>query len=390
MANLQRIISTALAASTFTATAHAETDFWQALSNGMVTGGFRVRSESADDSLNKDAHALTLRSRLSYHSADYRGFSGALEFDDIRVVAGQDRYSPQNSGFAQIADPEISELNQAFIRYRASPGLNISVGRQRILLDNQRFVGASAWRQDDQTFDALNIDYTYQKFKMTYAYIDNINGVTPAADASVSHHIANLGYSWSPAVATVLYGYQLDADQALSLAASDSRTLGLRVTGKVARKKLALDYAAEFARQNAGPYDTEYLLTELSATIDVCKLTFGYENLGSDKGAYGFQTPLATLHAFNGWADKFGFIPNSGLQDRYVKAGISVFASELKLAYHSFKADEGGGHYGDEFNAMAGYTINKNLSAGIKYAAYRADDFSADTEKFWLWAEMTF
>ncbi len=53
-------------------------------------------------------------------------------------------------------------------------------------------------------------------------------------------------------------------------------------------------------------------------------LGVGYELLGSDDGVAAFQTPLATLHKFNGFADQFLVTPAGGLQDIYfyAKAGF--------------------------------------------------------------------
>ncbi|MEI8045213.1 MAG: hypothetical protein WCL11_27625, partial [Verrucomicrobiota bacterium] len=49
----------------------------------------------------------------------------------------------------------------------------------------------------------------------------------------------------------------------------------------------------------------------------------GYEVLEGN-GTIGFATPLATLHAFNGWADMFLSTPANGLKDFYLKAGYSL------------------------------------------------------------------
>ena len=46
-----------------------------------------------------------------------------------------------------VADPDGTEINQALLRYDHTKG-NAVVGRQRINLDNQRFIGSVAWRQN--------------------------------------------------------------------------------------------------------------------------------------------------------------------------------------------------------------------------------------------------
>ena len=52
----------------------------------------------------------------------------------------------------------------------------------------------------------------------------------------------------------------------------------------------------------------------------------GYEVLeGAPTGGLAFVTPLATLHKFQGWADKFLATPASGIEDAY----IAVFGNAL-------------------------------------------------------------
>src|SRR5690606_25186693 len=126
-----------LASTMFSVQTSASENFFEALSSGKVSGSLRLRSETVDDSVNKDAHAATLRTRLGYTTADYQGFSATLEFDNTSVFAGQDRYAPETPGYAVVADPRVSELNQAFIRYQSAFGVAAQLGRQRIVLDNQ-------------------------------------------------------------------------------------------------------------------------------------------------------------------------------------------------------------------------------------------------------------
>src|SRR3546814_12023345 len=53
------------------------------------------------------------------------------------------------------------------------------------------------------------------------------------------------------------------------------------------------------------------------ATLDwqTFSLNGNYEVLGSDAGVFAFQTPLATLHKFQGWADLFLTTPSAGVRD---------------------------------------------------------------------------
>lgn len=41
----------------------------------------------------------------------------------------------------------------------------------------QRFIGGSAWRQDEQTFDAVRIDTRQGQFDASYIYIAHVNRI---------------------------------------------------------------------------------------------------------------------------------------------------------------------------------------------------------------------
>jgi hypothetical protein len=112
------------------------------------------------------------------------------------------------------------------------------------------------------------------------------------------------------------------------------------------------------------------------------------------------QTPMATLHKFNGWADVFLTTPNKGLQDVYVGAaykfdGIKALPGlNAAVTWHSYDSDVASLDYGDEWNASIGFKIDK-VALLAKYASYKrhgTQDFATDvdTEKFWLQAELAF
>ena len=60
--------------------------------------------------------------------------------------------------------------------------------------------------------------------------------------------------------------------------------------------------------------------------------------LASDN-SQGFRTPLATLHAFNGWADLFLDTPPDGLSDIYVRGGLDIAKWVIDARFHSFRSD---------------------------------------------------
>ena len=355
-----------------------------------ATLDMNLRYESVDqDNALKDADALTLRTRLTYQTASSNGFSAVVGFEDVRDVLGMDDYNNaagKNGGvYSVIADPEVTELDQGYVQYKKDK-FTAKVGRQVITMDGHRFVGHVGWRQDRQTFDAATFTYAANdKLSATYSYITQRNRIfAEAKDQNSSDHLLNVSYKTSVGK-LVGYSYLLDQDDGAEI-----DTYGVSLTGK--KDKLA--YALEYATQENGDYDADYLKLEGGYSFDKVKATLGYEVLGSDNGMYGFSTPLATLHKFNGWTDQFLGTPATGLVDIYASLAGKAFGG--KWTYHDFSADDSSAtvdDLGSELDVVFGKKFAKNYSAGVKLAMYSAGDAAAgkvDTDKIWLWVGAKF
>ena len=111
----------------------------------------------------------------------------------------------------------------------------------------------------------------------------------------------------------------------------------------------------------------------------------GYEVLGAGDGV-GFKTPLATLHKFQGWADKFLSTPGDGVKDAYVSIAGVAGPIKLQAIYHDFSAEEGSASFGKEIDLSAGWAINKRFTTGLKFAGFSSDNKARfdDTTKAWL------
>lgn len=379
------VLITATLASTSSFVTLASTD-----SKTSLNMNLRYESVDQDNAL-KDASALTLSTRLNYKTASYNGFTGVVEFEDSRVIAGQDDYNNtngMNAGvYSVIADPESTELDQAYVQYSADK-FTAKVGRQIITLDGHRFVGHVGWRQDRQTFDAASFMYKgSDKFSASYSYIAKRNRIfAEAKDVDSKDHLLNLSYKTSIGK-LVGYAYLLDADNGVD---DGLDTFGVSLTGK----KDKFSYAAEFATQSndAADADTNYMMLEGGYNFGKVTAKLGYELLGSDKGV-GFATPLATAHKFNGWADQFLGTPGVGLQDVYATLAGKVFGGKFAVTYHDFSADEGSADLGSEIDALFVKGLSKNFKAGIKLASYSAGDAGTgkvDTDKLWLFLSASF
>lgn len=382
---------------TMPSAAGAATTFEEALGGGKATLDVRYRYEHVDQSNKlKNADASTVRSRLGYGSGDFHGVTAYLEFENVTAVGAEDYNSGANgkTSYAVVSDPEGSEVNQAYVSWDGLPATQLKYGRQRINLDNQRFIGSVAWRQNEQTFDALGVvNKSLPDTIVTYAHLTNVDRIT-GTNAEMRSDLLNVSYTGLAAGTLTGYAYLLDY---LKSASQSTQTLGLRFSGATRLGAgSTLLYTAEFARQgdygkNPASYQLNYSLAEVGGAVGGVTGKLGYEILAGD-GTHSVQTPLATLHAFNGWADQFLTTPANGLQDAYLSAGGAAAGVQLLAVYHDFTADKGGGDYGTEWDFQAMKNIGKTYSLIAKYAAYRAGGAAGmvDTDKLWLVAQTSF
>jgi hypothetical protein len=361
----------------------------------------RLRYETVEQAgLPDDAEALTLRLRFG-SEIKFLDVSFLGEVESTRAFVGDYNDTLPGNGIEPVpvvADPENIEINRLQVSYMKD-GTGVTLGRQRIILDNARFVGNVGWRQNEQTFDAVRgqakfgpvtLDATYSLSQRTVFGVDSPN---EHFDGDLV--LLNAGVDLS-VVDAKAFAYLIDYDTRIAFS---SQTYGLLAKADIPLGPVNINAHASYARQSdygANPvsYDADYLNAQIGAGLFGFDLTAGYEELGSDGGVAAFQTPLATLHAFNGWADLFLTTPTTGLRDYYAGIGRSIgvpFLPGLKanLTYHQFESDFGGLDYGSEWDASLGFKLGP-VGLLAKYANYDADGFAVDTEKFWLQAEFTF
>ncbi|MAT64925.1 MAG: hypothetical protein CMN57_04725 [Gammaproteobacteria bacterium] len=374
--------------------------FTEALTGGKVKADLRLRYELVDqDNALDSADGLTLRTRLGYNTGSYNGFDAYVEMENNSALIEDFNSGPGGNGkagYSVIGDPDGTEVNQAYLGYSGLlTETTAKLGRQRIILDNARFVGNVGWRQREQTYDAVRLtSQALPGLSFNYAYIDNIRNIF-GADVDMNNHIVNLGYSGFESVTLGAYGYFLAYNGSAAARAASSQTLGAFVDGSYDLDGFRLLYRAEYAEQSdyedgSSSIDAEYMHLILGATAGGITGKVGYEVMGGDNFS-GFETPLATKHAFNGWADVFLNTPAAGLEDAYVLLGGKLMGAKLLAVYHDYQAEQGGGgDYGTELNLLAAKSFGRHYSAGIKYADYDADGFGVDTEKFWIWAQVSF
>lgn len=384
---------------------HARDSVAEAIAGGEADLAFRYRVETVDqDGLAESAVASTLRTRLTWKSAQFGAWNASFEIDNVSHL-GNDNYNSLRNGksaYPVVADPRGTGINLANVRYRAGSASAV-LGRQRINKDNQRFIGGVGWRQNEQTYDGATFDWSDERLSASYNYLTRVSRVfgpedgTPAAtldaDAHLLHATAKLGGG-----KVTGYAWLLDFDDAAALS---SRTMGASYAARLASGAWQWPVHLEYARQTdygnqPADFSTGYLHASIGAATGPFSAMLGFERLDTDNDAgRSFSTPLATLHKFNGLTDQFLSTPANGLQDLYLGATWAVpgdgWRDGLSLGggYHRFWAEEGGAHYGSEWDAGIFKAVKTDYGTwrfGAQFAQYDADRFGADTSKLWLTA----
>ena len=307
-----------------------------------------------------------------------------------------------------IGDPQSIGLYRAQVQYRAD-AFTLTAGRQRIALDDERFVGTAAIRNNGQTFDAVRAELVPVKgVKADLSYVWGVRTVwgidgTGARPRSIGGNsvLANLG--WATPIGTLTgFAYLIDADEAaLQGYRLSSQTYGARLAGSRPLGTAKLAYQASWARQsdyrrNPNDYAADYWLADVALDLNGPRLGGGYEVLGADRGQAltSFQTPLSSIFKFQGWADKFTATPADGIRDLYASTGWGwkqvgpVKALGLSAIWHRFESDRLVRHYGNEIDLLAQGKVGRT-TASLRYADYQADRFGTDTQKLWLQLDWT-
>jgi hypothetical protein len=385
----------------------AETGPYQAPHTGFWKGRFwtdtRYRYEYVDQAnLPKDARASTIRNKTGVESGFFHGFRAGVEGEFVAEI-GPDDFNNTINGRTQypvVVDVESAEVDQAYLESHNIPGVALLGGRYLENLDNLRYVGSVAWRQNDQTFDGAKATITaLPGVTLLYAYIGNVNRIfsddSPVGNIHSNVHLMHAESKELSFGKLTAYTYLMDL---YDLDPLSNASYGGFLKGKQALNgALTYNYRFEYAHQTNygdGPvdYDADYVRVEQGLTSGALTATAVYELLGSDDGFAAFQTPLATGHIFNGFADVFLVIPPTGLQDFYGELKYKVAANSggpfsyfdgllLIAQYHEFRSAVQSLDYGSEFDAYAYLPLRSGFYAEAKYANYQADQFFTDVQK---------
>ena len=364
----------------------------------------RLRNEYADQEGLEDANALTFAARFGYEVEPVSQLSFLVEgewieqitddfTDTVRIVPGR----------PVIADPEDIQLNRIQVRYAIDKKSAVTLGRQRIVYDDARFIGNVIFRQNEQTYDAVSLDWaTADNVRFRYAYLDRVNrifgGESPMGEFQSDSHISQVDLNAGDFGAFSLFVNALDFSNS---PLNSQLTYGIRwnrtFTADGWRLRLDLDGARqEDYRDNSADFDVYYGKAKASLGRGAVDVAVAGEWLQGD-GGFAFQTPLATLHAFQGFADVFLRTPAEGLRDFNVGLNWKTPNPPVGKSFslltrgHVFTDDSGADLFGREFDALARLGLNDWIALEFRSAWFDGrDPRFPDKTRIWIAAETKF
>ncbi len=359
----------------------------------------RLRGESVDQQgVANEAEALTLRTRFGVQAGLGEGFKFLIEGENITHLVDDFNDTINGlAGYPVVADPESTELNRLQLSFDGGEGFATTIGRQRVIRGDARYIGNVGFRQNEQTFDAAAFNFVpADNVTVSYTYFDRVHRIFgddhPAGEFDLDAHALWASYTAGPGT---LSGFAILADVE-DAAGLSSSTWGVNYTGQAGGDGAPVwRYMVEYAEQsdyadNPASFDLNMIRAELGMTINRFNARAGVEQLEGN-GARGFSTPFATLHKFQGWADAFLVTPADGIRDIYLRGGYSFadapFGESLSaaLVLHDFEAENSGGDLGTEIDAVISSRLNANVALEFKAAFFNGGDAGpADRDKLWI------
>ena len=361
-------------------------------------GEIRPRYEMADvdKASTQTANAFTARIHLAF-SAGLFGIENLRTTLGIQSVNnfGYTNYNSTDNGHTEydvIKDPQFAMLSEASLDYSIGKS-DLHIGRSHLNIDNQRFIGTVAWRQNERSYDTLYVGSSaITNLDVLAAYVYGYQGVGADETTETASVLLHAKYRVMEALNITLYDYML----AIGKQGVDSDTYGLALTGKI-ESGIDLAYRVEYAIQRDPSIefktsnlkaDAEYYNLDLGANISGILIGMNYEVLSGTDGSDGktaFNPALGTNHKFNGWADVFyvAGVPTSGLKDANARLGYSAKGfGKLLALYHNYRAEkttlDNSDNLGSEIDFVYANKIPyvNGLTALVKYASFFKGDVS--------------
>ncbi|GAB5454738.1 MAG: hypothetical protein Hens2KO_09670 [Henriciella sp.] len=366
------------------------------------SGDARLRYDVIDQAdIPNTGEALTLSARIAAEWTPHKTISVLAEVEGVGALIDDFNETPMPPrDFPFLPDPDHIDLNRLQLQAKLSEQAFLTIGRQNLRIDDQRFLGMAPFRQNRRSYDAARLSLrTDTAHTFQVGHIGKVNrplgNRTPLGEFDSDSWFGNANFQ-TPFGRIGVFHYALDLETGANWNRNKtlaSATSGIRFDGRYHSGPIKFDVEASYAEQtdygdNPLSYAADYHLMDVRAFLGAFEVAVRYEALGGDD-QQSFQTPLASLHKFQGAADVFLSTPADGLVDysaqlKFNGGTIGPFTDITpKLALHHFEADRGGANYGTEIDIVIGAKL-ADLKLTLGLADYHADTFSADRQRLFL------
>ena len=394
--------------------------------------GFKRLKDKGDD----PAFFIEQRSRLYFnYTLDKISLSIALQ--DIRMWGSTDQIYK--------SDPTLQNVYEAWAQYAFNDRYAMKIGRQKLVYDNERFMGGLDWAQQGRSHDALFFSKKHAdrncELNLAFAYNQQIPfepGKLEGNDyLGVNNYKSMIFGHWNRkfdngAISVLFHndGRQVQRDSTMAY----RQTYGVLGNYKLGEVKLDGEFYYQGGRNSSVAVldglqvknaKISAFLFALHATLDteITPITLGFEYLsGTERGEEkdnSFNPLYGTNHKFYGFMDYF-YVGNghgqannrtSGLIDVHLKtkfktgqksnlaAHLHYFASPVKI-YKGFGT--GGDTYGATLGTEVDLVYTMILSQNVKFNLGYSQMFATETMEAvkgrgdasafnnWMWAMISF
>ncbi|MEX1256186.1 MAG: alginate export family protein [Gemmatimonadota bacterium] len=330
---------------------------------GISLGGqLRTRYESLEPGSGASRAAfVSMRTRVHMAVAREEGLSAFVQFQDVR------RWGEELSPLSDF-DADHLDLHQAYaeLRLGTQEEAVARVGRQEIVLGEERLLGSVDWTQQGQSLDGIRawLEQSWGRVEL-FALLTREKDV---AESDGDAHFLGAQLDLGPPDGDMLETYVLH-DRDARDGGTRQTTLGARWVGSVAGWRLRGEGAFQTGTRDGEEVSAYLAALRLSLPISGNRILaeLGYDHLSGDatpsEGRLRvFDTLYATNHKFYGAADLFLNIPRDtgagGLQDLMARVTLSAgprlsLTTDLHTFHLSGKAAGAPGHLGDELDLTA-------------------------------------
>lgn len=322
-----------------------------------------------------------------------------------------------------LADENGFSLHQAWAEIQLISDLNLKIGRQEIVYDDQRFFGNVDWAQQGRSHDAAILKFEPANLKLHIGAAYNQDGEALTGNILTKNTYKSFQYvwfhkDWEKLSASFLFlnnGLQyIDEIDESKNDTRYSQTAGIHLKAKADKFSFASNLYYQFGKDIANNDLSAYLVSLEAnySAMENLNFTLGGElQSGNDFGApsngknKAFNPLYGTNHKFNGFMDYYyvgNHIDNVGLVDFYGNIKYSFNKkSNLAVGLHKFLAaaeilNENSKDLGYEIDLVISHKLSEFVAIQAGYSQFFAsngietvkNNFDGNTNN-WAWAMLT-